>query len=167
MVQTEIVALILTGIGIIISILYYTMNLKNANETQQQQLETRQANLFSQYHLYYQSKEFQHDFNEILYKWEWKDYEEFRTKYGSGSENLKAYSSWIRIFQFYDGLGVLVKKGLLDENLVAELMSDTLKLFWEKNITVIRKAREYHNLPTVFEMTEYLYNEVSELENPE
>jgi hypothetical protein len=48
MVQIEYLPIVLTGIGIIVSILYYTSVLRNANKTQQQQLDTRQAQLFMQ-----------------------------------------------------------------------------------------------------------------------
>ena len=42
----EYLPLVLTGIGITVSILYYTSVLRNANKTQQMQLETRQAAMF-------------------------------------------------------------------------------------------------------------------------
>jgi hypothetical protein len=157
------IGILLTGLTVSIAAIYYTLTLRYTRRNQELQLETRQANLFSQYHLHYQSKDFNRDISEILYNWEWKDYEDFRTKYGSGSGNMEAFSMWMRIFQYYDGLGVLIKRGLLDKTLVADMMSELLILFWEKNEGVIKSAREYHNLPGTVENTEFLYNVIKEI----
>jgi len=73
----------------------------------------------------------------------------------------------MRVFQYYDGLGILVSRGLLDKALVANLMSETLMLFWEKCEPAITAAREYHNLPRAFQWTEYLYNEIKKNVNEE
>jgi len=126
------------------------------------QLETRQTNLFSQYHLHYQKKDFTRDMQDIRYNWEWKDYDDFRIKYGSDSGNMEAFSSWVRIFQYYDGLGILISRGLLDKTLVADMMSETMILFWERCEAVINGAREYYNLPQACEWTEFLYNIIKE-----
>jgi len=69
----------------------------------------------------------------------------------------------MRIFQYYDGLGVLISKGLLDKTLVADMMSELLILFWEKNEEVVKSAREYYNQPLAIMWTEYLYNEIKEI----
>jgi len=153
----------LTLISVPIGVFYHIMTLRNTRKNQELQLETRQANLFSQYHLHYQSKDFNRDISEILYNWAWKDYEDFRTKYGSGSGNMDAFSMWMRIFQYYDGLGVLISKGLLNKTLLADMMSELLILFWEKNEEVVKSAREYYNQPLAIRWTEYLYNEIKEI----
>jgi len=46
MASFEFLAIMFTGIGLMVSVLYYTFTLQNANKTQQQQLETRQAQLY-------------------------------------------------------------------------------------------------------------------------
>jgi hypothetical protein len=163
------IGILLTGLTVSIAAIYYTLTLRYTRRNQELQLETRQANLFSQYHLHYQSKDFNRDMSEILYNWEWNDYEDFRTKYGSGSGNMEAFSMWMRIFQYYDGLGILISKGLLDRALVAEMMSELVILFWEKCKPVVVAARKYHNLPLAMRWTEYLYNEIKETieEHPE
>ena len=48
MVDYSTLALVLTGLGLTASILYYAMGLRNANTTQQLALETRQMQLFMQ-----------------------------------------------------------------------------------------------------------------------
>lgn len=103
--------------------------------------------------------------NDITYNWEWKDYDEFREKYGSGSENIAAFSSWMSVMQFYDGVGVLVRRGLLDKSLVADIMSESFVILWDKNKAVIEGARTYYNKPKTLENAEFLYNEIMKIQN--
>lgn len=76
---------------------------------------------------------------------------------------MESFSSWMRVFQYYDGLGVLIRRGLLDKTLVAYMISSTLKSFWEKNKAIEKEAREYYNRPDVIEETDYLYNLIKEI----
>ena len=62
MASFEFLAVILTGLGLTVSILYYTTVLQNANKTQQSQLETRQAQLYMQV------------FQELNSEKRWKEY---------------------------------------------------------------------------------------------
>ena len=63
MISLDVFALVLTGLGLIASIIYYANVLSNANKTQQMQLETRQAQFFMQLSDKFNSLEA----NEILY----------------------------------------------------------------------------------------------------
>jgi hypothetical protein len=58
MVSLEVLALVLTGLSITASILYYTMPLRNSNKTQQLALENRRAQLYMQLFLRITSEDF-------------------------------------------------------------------------------------------------------------
>jgi hypothetical protein len=58
MVSLEVLALVLTGLSITASILYYTMTLRNSNKTQQLALENRRAQLYMQLFLRITSEDF-------------------------------------------------------------------------------------------------------------
>jgi len=58
MTQIEYLPIVLTGIGIIVSIVYYASVLRNANKTQKMQLETRKAQLFMQIYSMFASNEY-------------------------------------------------------------------------------------------------------------
>ena len=76
MVSLEIVALVLTGLGLPASIVYYANILSNANKTQQLQLETRQAQLFMPIYSTYHSEEYIKAFSEIM-KWKYDSYDDY------------------------------------------------------------------------------------------
>jgi len=90
MIQIEYLALILTGLGIIVSILYYASVLRNANKTQQIQLETRQAQFMSQI-----SNELNSVENRMIYfelsAMEWTDWADFENKYGIRIEDTVVF----------------------------------------------------------------------------
>ena len=58
MVSFEFLAVILTGLGLTASIVYYASILRNANKTQEIQLETRQAQLYMEFYRDFKKKEF-------------------------------------------------------------------------------------------------------------
>ena len=80
-------------------------------------------------------------------------------------ENLEAYIDHMSLFTFFEGIGVLVKKGLIDVELVEDLFSRRIIWFWdncmEPRINGIRRVdrfRQSTNDPTQYDSWEYLYN---------
>jgi ferric iron reductase protein FhuF len=94
-----------------------------------------------------------------MFQWGWKDFEEWWQKYGPET-NVEENASFVSVIRYYEGVGVLVKKGLIDLNLVGELMSSHVIRFWEKLEPVFKEIRERLNWPEVFQEFEYLYNEI-------
>jgi hypothetical protein len=62
---------------------------------------------------------------------------------------------------FFEGVGVLVKKGLIDIELVEDLLSQRIIWYWEHmmgpRIDYVRKAMDD---PTQYDSIEYLYHEM-------
>jgi hypothetical protein len=50
MIEIEYLPIVLTGLGLNTSVLYYTMTLRNANNTQKMQLEARKLDVFMRWH---------------------------------------------------------------------------------------------------------------------
>jgi len=155
MASFEFLAIIMTGLGLTASILYYTTVLKNANKTQQMQLETRQAQLFMQLYDKFSDQEFlKHQL--MVEQWEWTDYEDFQEKYGV-KKNPEIYIHFGVLARFYEGLGVLVKRKLIDPYLVDDLMSGTILSFWDKFGESFIKVHQVRiNYPQFYEQVEYL-----------
>lgn len=61
---------------------------------------------------------------------------------------------------FYEGIGVLVKRKLIDVNLVDDLMSGFILRSWEKIEPIIKEFRERENWPQAWEWIEYLYHQI-------
>ena len=83
MVQIESLPLVLTGLGLTVSIFYYTMVLRNANKTQQLHLETRQAQLFIQIYNKFTDVNFMKNFNIAMKKISWLNFGDYTNKYNT------------------------------------------------------------------------------------
>ena len=153
----ESIPYVLTGVGIIVSILYYTSVLRNANTT-------RQAQLFMQ----------------ILNQWNQPSMVESRVWYFSLELNtLEDYARlWrepeaaklLRVWGgFLDGIGVLVREGFLDIKVIAGLMGGVVKMHWEYQAPYVYEMRESMNSPRFWIEWEYLYTALMKYaeDNPE
>jgi hypothetical protein len=168
MVQIENLPLVLTGLGLTASVLYYTMVLRNANKTQQQQLETRQAQLFMELYREYRDPEFRKMFTEVSTQFTWEDDADFRRKY-SPEGNVDNYTIYSSVMSYFEGIGVLVKRGLIGIEIVYDLLALQIKSIWEKNREITYASREYLGMPTLWDDLEYLYDELMKYieEHPE
>ena len=157
MVSLEVVAILLSGIGISASLFYYSNVLSNANKTRQYQLF---MNVYNN-HTKLQNIGI---LMEMLYHWEWKDFDDFNTKYSSPN-NPEAHKQWAYYFATLEGLGILLKKDMLDPELVYMSQWASIILLWEKFLPVVEEMRARSNVPHIYEDPEYLYNEMIRLRN--
>ena len=95
------------------------------------QLETRQAQLFMQIFNHYVSSEFREALNEIE-KWEWTTYEEYWEKYGDTKRHPDKYTTFSKVGMFYEGLGTLVREGLINVGMIAQFFGGTFIDWFEK-----------------------------------
>ena len=144
--------------GVIAGFSYYVLTVRANHRNQQQQLETRQAQLFMQIYTIYHSEEFIKSIEGIM-KWEYTDYDEYMSKYGVDA-NPEAHMMYRKLFGYLEGLGVLVRRGFIDASLVDDLMSGAILIYWEKLEPYIVERRKRLNWPQVGEQIEYLYNQV-------
>jgi hypothetical protein len=158
----EYLPLVLTGIGIIVSILYYSSVLRNANKTQQMQLETRQAQLFMQIYDKWTDPAFNEMVNEVIHT-EYNDYEEWYENTNNWSKNSETTGKNRAVGQYFEGIGVLVKRGLIDVHLVDDMMSGFVLSFWNAKAPYIKEFRKRMNAPAVLEWAEYLCEEVKKV----
>jgi hypothetical protein len=86
----------------------------------------------------------------------WTDIEDFLSKYGPDT-NPKAYDKVRSLGSFYEGIGVLVNRKLIEPAMVDDLMSNGIVSFWEQFGPALLEYRK-RNWPQAAEWVEYLYN---------
>jgi hypothetical protein len=84
-----------------------------------------------------------------------EDYEKF------GPDAKAAFNS---INLFFEGLGILVKRKLINMDMVDDLASTDIICIWERHRPAIEGAREYLRRPQIYEYFEYLYDEMKKRE---
>ena len=152
MVDYQAISIMFAGISIGVAAIYYALNIRH-------QKETRQTQLFMQIFDRLNSKDSRKQLGEFIYVWEWKDYDDFWDKYGPEG-NIDDWASFNSFNVYYEGIGVMIKRGLIDPTLVDDIMSGEIIRVWEKFEPIAREWRRRQNWPQAFEWNEYLYNEI-------
>ena len=134
--------------SIIVGVAYYIMNIQNNQKNQeltlkaqQQQLETRQAQLFMQIYSHWYTTDFW-DHWETLMNYDFKDYNQYVEKL-----TPEISRSNRTLFSFFEGLGVLVKRELIDPYLIDDLLSAIITSYWNKMKPFWIEYRVRHNTP--------------------
>ncbi len=138
--------------GVLVAALYYVLNMKTT-------LQTRQAQLFMQIYDRMSQPELSAIINNIRYNLKWSDSEDFWRKYGAET-NIDEYSRIASAGNYFKGIGVLLKKGLIDQMFIYDLLSSPLKAYWERMGPVILERRRVTNNPNLFAFVDYLYDEM-------
>jgi len=146
------------AVGVAIALI----QLNNISRTRETELETRQIQFCWQALERVHNKEFMRRVLEILYHQDFKDYEEWREKYGP-STNPDAYVDYYHVTSTLQGLGYLVQTKVLDlEALSKHIRPRAFILLWEKIEPIVKVHRETLN-PAAYDSFEYLANELRTL----
>jgi hypothetical protein len=148
----EYLPLVLTGIGIIASILYYSITLRNSNKTRQMQV------FISLYNEMAKPEEGER-WMEMM-NWEWSDKADFAEKYGPDN-NRTAWAWRMQLYRRYNAMGLFLQKGLIEADWIYDYFGSSIIVSWDKFKDMVIAARE-----TAFDGEEfckpfeYLHNEM-------
>jgi hypothetical protein len=145
MLQMEYLPLVLTGLSITASIIYYASVLRNQNRT-------RQAQLFMQIFSVFASEEYMKR-GTLVVSTDFEDVNDFW-------ENQFTTQHWVH-WMWLNGLGILLKKGLLDVEMVYDMTGGFgPQRIWEKYRRVFEWHREGRQNPDMFSSLGYLADEM-------
>ena len=91
----------------------------------------------------------------------WSDYDDFHEKNPPGSKVLTAV---VIHFTFFESLGSLVDKKLIDIEIIDGILALNVVMTWRKFAEIIVEDREHFHSPTMWIHFENLYNELSKRE---
>ena len=144
----------------LVGVAFAYLEVRSLARQRETDVETRQAQLFMGVFQHYFDREWVRQQQEIF--WQFEDYDtvdEFLEKYGPET-NMEAFVTFVTRNNFYEGLGVLLKRGLIDASLIDDMLSSPIQFFWERRVQPIAgEFRERFN-PAAFEWMEYLYNQI-------
>jgi len=122
-------------------------------------VKARHAQLFMPLYDTFRNREFAEQYSDILFRHQWKDFDDWLHKYGP-MENPTDFSSWVSVCSYFEGVGVLVKRKLIDIDLVDDLLSTEIRWLWEKIEPIAKEYRAQYNRPQLWEYFEYFYKEM-------
>ena len=68
------------------------------------------------------------------------------------------------VSRYFEGIGVLLRRGLIDGALVHELLAVPIIRWWEKAAPIIRESRQRFSWPSMWDHAEFLYQEMKKYE---
>jgi len=156
MVDYGTVSIVLTGIGLIIALTYYSLQIRNQNKTRQAQMLVQIYNKFTDVDFldnYYTSMN--------LKPTNFEDYLETITSLREN--NTRGYAELISVGTTLEGMGVLVRRGFIDSQYVADTYGTLILQYWEQKGPFYKELRERWGNPRIYREMEYLYDVVSEI----
>ena len=154
MVDIQTISIVLASAGVIAGVIYYILDLQHQKKIRQTDLVVRLYSAFS-------GKELQEAYFETVYGFEFADYDDFMKKYRMPTKSILPL--W-QVCKFFDGVGVLLRRKLVDIGLVDELFHAEATIVWEKVKPLVEGRRKALNQPTTYQCFEYLYNEMKKRE---
>ena len=157
------IIIFIQAIGILVAVIYHIMTLRNTAKNQQMQLETRQSQLFMQLFQHWIDKDRWKDAWTIS-SMEWDDFDDFARKYDS-SVNIENFAMRYNSWYFWEGMGLLLSKNMVDRDMIYYLLSGGFGVCWDWDQfgSVIKEMRVRLDLPEFLVWFEYLAEEMRKM----
>jgi hypothetical protein len=161
-VEVQTISIIFASVGVMVAAIYYLLQIRLQTKIRQTDLLVRLAPWLNM-----TSSELQQAMVKII-NLEFKDYDDFVKKYGPLASEKPEQMAIMTIGNYCETLGTLVRRGLVNINLVYEFWGHNLLLYWEKLKPVAEGAMKQYDQPWYGESAqsnaEYLYNELKRIE---
>jgi hypothetical protein len=154
MVDVQTVSIAIASAGILIAAVYYVLQIRH-------QTRIRQTDLIMRLYTVFGSQEFGESYQEVI-NIKTKD-TDYLTKSSDDASN-KTKLAVRTIAAFFEGVGVLLHRKLINIEIVDDLFSSPIMMAWEKLEPIIKSTREQRKRPQIWEWFEYLYNEMKKRE---
>ena len=151
----EYLPLVLTGIGIIVAIVYYTLTLRNTSRTRELQIFMAIVNNLN-------SQEKRTTYAETLFE-EVNGYDDFIVRY-AGEANPQHYGKRSSLWWTYNSIGTLLKRGHISIDVVNDLVGLNVVLQWKKWGGIILEHRVRKNWSNYYTGFEYLAEELMKIQ---
>src|SRR5262245_20561965 len=141
-----VVSMVIAAASVVAASTFYGFQIRN-------QLRVRKTDLVMRLYATWDSLEFQRAFHTVY----WADFHDYDSAVAiTGGER----QLWTYLLSFYDQVGVLLRRRLIEFDLVDDLLGNSTQQLWEKVVPMIREARERYD-PRLYEHFEFLYDEIN------
>ena len=161
--DVQTISIALAGIGVFIAAINSIYSSREARQQRQTEIETRQAELFAQIYSRWTDTEFAKHYGAARWHYQWTDPRELQSL-ALEPYDPEAFASYHVLFTFFEGLGVFVKKGLVDMEYIDDLFSRRIIQLWEQFEPWIVYRRKVMENPDYVDSFEYLYHELKQRE---
>lgn len=162
-IEIQTISIAFASAGVMVAAIYYLMQIRHQNRIRQTDLLVRLAPWLNM-----TSSELQQAMVKII-NLQFKDYDNFVKKYGPLASEKPEQMAIMTIQNYLETLGTLVRRRLVDVNLVYEFWGHNLLLYYEKMKPLAEGAIKQYDQPWYGESqkhtnAEYLYSELKKIE---
>ena len=157
MVDIQTVSIAIASAGVFLAAIYYILQLRHQKKMRQTDLLVRIVPWLNM-----SSIELQQAVIKTL-NTEYKDYDDFLKKYGKLHSDKPEQTAILAVLNYLEGIGILVRRKLVDIDLVYDFWSGDITTLWEKLKPIVEGEKRKWNYPLLLN-SEYLYNEMKKRE---
>ncbi len=150
------ISAVAAAIGVIVGVALTVLQLRDL-------VKTRQTDLVIRLYSSFGSKESTEAVTKIL-SLDFEDFNDFVKKYGSWRSRKPVHTAIIMVSNFFNEVGILLHRKLVDIGLVEDLFTYRVKVLWEILEPIAEGSRKQFNEPRWAWWFEYLYTEMKKRE---
>jgi hypothetical protein len=165
MVSIETISIIVAATGVFLAAVNQILSNRQA-------VQQRQTQLLMQIYTDWKTKAFQQQYGRVRFYYanpdKLKNYQDWERLMGLepnqpfwtslDEEIINIYSDIQSMSEFFEGIAVLVKRGLIDVDVVEDLLANRIIWWWDFFGPISEDARKIVNDQKLHDHTEYLYN---------
>jgi hypothetical protein len=144
--DVQTVSILIASISVIGSAVYYLLETRHQRRVRQTESIIRFSPWFSM-----DAKDIQEAISNVC-STEYTDYNDYLSKYAGKPEQM----SLKLLGNYFEGIGLLVSRKLVEEDLVFDFWGDVAESVWDENEKVIKGMRKDSGTPNTFEYWEFL-----------
>ena len=148
MVDIQTVSIVIASASVVAGVIYYSLQIRL-------QTKARQTDMVMRLYTAFGGKEMREAWEKITTR-ECTDFSTYKSEYGLSEINEVGW--------FFEGVGILLRRKLINIALVDDLFSSPIKISWERIRPVAEGERKQFGRPQIWEWWEYLYNEMQRRE---
>ena len=152
---TEISAMVAAA-GVLVGVVYYVLEIRHQTILRQTDLVMRLFSTFA-------SEDHRTAGKKVIWI-DYKDYDDYVKKYGAPNSEEPVPTAVDTVPYFYEEVGVLLSKKLIDIDLIDQLFGYNILLVGAKIMPILEEGRKRLNVPRFWTNFEYLYKEMKKRE---
>jgi len=158
MVDIQTVSIVLASASVIAGVIYYALQLRHQTKVRQTDLAIRMNPWMN-----VSGSELT---DAIAKTWslEYKNYDDFVERYGPFTLGKSEQKAVHMLINYFEGIGLLLKKNLMDTGFAWDLFGSSYFLAWEKVKPLVEGLRRQYAMPDAWSYFEYLYDEMKKRE---
>ena len=153
----QLISVVIAAASVVFAALSYVQTSRQAQKTREDELATRRTQVYLEYMDHMWTVDWYKMYLEFL-SMEWKDYEDFETKYGSDN-NPDSFAKRNHVLKVVETTARLVRSGVLSIEEAFNTWEYSVTTIWRKYESIIREQRTRYKNPPLGQNLEWLHSE--------